>query len=148
MCIDNRVLYSMRILIILALTGSLLACSSSSTGPASTSDNAGKGKIRFYRVNDLGQQTALTVVKGADKTGCHNFFKKSRLHRVAVTGFQYCEVFADKNCAAGSKLSAQWQAKKIKSEDKKQPTTTFTKGTRWVFDKGGNIRAHSWRCVE
>lgn len=136
----------MRILIILALTGSLLACASSSTAPNSTSADVRKGKIRFYRVNDRGQQTILSVVKDTDKTGCHNFFKKSRLHRIAVTGFQYCEVYSNKNCDAGSKLSAQWLAKKVKSEDKKQPTTRFTKGTRWVFDRAGNVKARSWQC--
>ena len=134
----------MRILILLTLTGLLAACASSSQPAAST--DANKGKIRFYRVNDLGQQTILTVVKNTDKTGCHNFFKKSRLHRIAVTGFQFCEVYSDKNCEASSKLSAQWLAKKVKSEDKKNPTTTFTKGSRWVFDRQGNIKAHSWRC--
>ncbi len=138
----------MRIFIILAIAGLLVACASSSTSSTSGPDGVSKGKIRFYRVNDLGQQTILSVVKDTDKTGCHNLFKKSRLHRIAVTGFQYCEVFAEKNCKTGSKLSAQWLAKKVKSEDKKQPTTTFTKGSRWVFDRGGNIRAHSWRCVE
>lgn len=138
----------MRIVVILTLTVLLVACSSSSIRSASTTADAGKGKIRFYRVNDIGQQTALTVVKDTDITGCHNFFKKSRLHRVAVTGFKYCEVYAKKDCDASSKLSAQWLARKVKSEDKKQPTTRFTKGSRWVFDKGGNIKAHSWRCVE
>lgn len=138
----------MRIIVISTLTVLLVACSSSSIRSASTTADAGKGKIRFYRVNDIGQQTALTVVKDTDKTGCHNFFKKSRLHRVAVTGFEYCEVYAKKDCDASSKLSAQWLARKVKSEDKKQPTTRFTKGSRWVFDKGGNIKAHSWRCVE
>ncbi len=137
----------MRVLIILVLTALLTACASSSSRSAEDSQAANKGKIRFYRVNDLGQQTILSVVKDTEKPGCHNFFKKSRLHRIAVTGFQYCEVYSNKNCQAGSKLSAQWMAKKVKSEDKKQPTTKFTKGSRWVFDRGGNIRAHSWRCV-
>ena len=137
----------MRTLIILGLAVFIAACASSTTNE-SASDGDSKGKIRFYRVNDIGQQTSLTVVKSTDEIGCHNFFKKSRLHRIAVTGFEYCEVYAEKNCEAGSKLSAQWMAKKVKSADKMQPTTTFTKGSRWVFDAQGNIRAHSWRCVE
>ena len=138
----------MRVFMILVLVGLLGACASSSTGHDSQSQATSKGKIRFYRVNDLGQQTILSVVRNTDKTGCHNLFKKSRLHRVAITGFQYCEVYSSKNCEADSILAAQWMAKKVKSEDKKHPTTKLTKGTRWVFSKGGNIRAHSWRCFE
>ncbi len=74
--------------------------------------------------------------------------KKSRLHRIAVKGFQYCEVFAEKDCQEDTKLSAQWLAKRVKSDDKKEPTTKFTKGSRWVFDREGNIKARSWRCYE
>ena len=138
----------MRVFMILVLAALLGACASSSSGTASDPQATTKGKIRFYRVNSIGQQTILTVVRNTDKVGCYNLFKKSSLHRVAVSGFQYCEVYSSRNCEADSILKAQWTAKKVKSEDKKNPTTTLTKGTRWVFAKGGNIKAHSWRCVE
>lgn len=138
----------MRVFIVLLISALLGACASSSSVSGTDPQATQKGKIRFYRVNDHGQQTILTVVRNTDKAGCHNLFKKSRLHRVAVTGFQYCEVYSSKNCEAGSELNAQWMAKKVKAEDKKHPTARLTKGTRWVFDPGGNVRAHSWRCVE
>ena len=136
----------MRVFVILILMCLLGGCASSGSSSSSTSEI--NGKIRFYRVNSDGQQVGFTLVKDTEKTGCQNMLKRSSLHRIAVSGFQYCEVYAEKNCAAGSKLSALWLAKRVKSEDKLQPTTQFTKGSRWIFDREGNIKAHSWRCYE
>jgi len=103
--------------------------------------------IYFYKVNSKGQQSTLSFVRNADEPGCHNLFTTSDLHRVAQSGFEYCEVFEEKDCQ-GEPLAAQWMAKRIKSEEKKVPTTKLTKGTRWVFNPEGNIDARSWRCVE
>lgn len=103
--------------------------------------------IYFYKVNKRGQQSTLSFVRNADEPGCHNLFTTSDLHRVAQSGFEYCEIFEEKDCQ-GEPLAAQWMAKRIKSEEKKVPATKLTKGTRWVFNPEGNIDARSWRCVE
>ena len=103
--------------------------------------------IRFYKVNSNGQQSSLSFVMNAGKPGCHNLFTTSDLHRVAQIGFEFCEVFEEKDCQ-GQPLAAQWMSKRVKSEEKKVPATRVTKGTRWVFNPEGNIDARSWRCVE
>ena len=137
----------MRYFIALIIIVFLSACASSGGGQSSTKSSS-DGTIWFYRTNSQGQQIALTLVKDTDQPGCHNLLKRSRLHRIAVKGFEYCEVYAEKDCQQGTKLSAQWLAKRVKSDDKKQPTTKFSKGSRWVFDREGNIMARSWRCVD
>ena len=136
----------MRVISIILLITFLSACAS--TGDSGSASNNNDNNIWFYRTNSQGQQTSFTLVKDTNLPGCHNMLKLSRLHRIALKGFQYCEVFAEKDCQEGTKLSAQWLAKRVKSEDKKQPTTKFTKGSRWVFDREGNIRARSWQCFE
>ena len=138
----------MRFISIILLITFLSACASSGNSSQSTSASNSDGNIWFYRTNSKGQQIGFTLVKDTNVPGCHNLLKTSRLHRIAVKGFQYCEVFAEKDCQEGTKLSAQWLAKRVKSDDKKQPTTKFSKGSRWVFDREGNIMARSWRCVE
>ena len=138
----------MRVLLSLVLVMFLSACASSGGSSQSSSASSTDGNIWFYRTNSKGQQTAFTLVKDTNEPGCHNMLKRSRLHRIAVKGFEYCEVFAEKNCTDGTELSAVWLAKRVKSEDKLQPKTKFTKGSRWVFDREGNIMARSWRCVE
>lgn len=138
----------MRFLLCLVLISFLSACASSGGGQSSKSAGNSDNNIWFYRLNNKAQQTSFTLVKDTNVAGCHNMLKKSRLHRIALKGFQYCEVFAEKDCRDGTQLSAQWLAKKVKSEDKKHPTTKFTKGSRWVFDREGNVKARSWRCVD
>ena len=136
----------MRFVSIILVITFLSACASSGGGEATSNNN--DNNIWFYRTNSIGQQTSFTLIKNTNQSGCHNMIKQSQLHRVAVKGFQYCEVFAEKDCKDATKLSAQWLAKRVKSDDKKQPTTKFSKGSRWVFNRDGNVKARSWRCTE
>ena len=107
-----------------------------------------RADIRFYHLNEQGQQYRSEFVRNADKTGCHTFLKKRNVYRVAQVRFAYCEVYSERDCAEDSVLTARWIGKRKKSEDKKKPVTRLTPGAMWALADRANVKVRSWRCEE
>ena len=96
--------------------------------------------FRIYRANKHLQQDRV-IATNEDEPGCHNLLLSLKIYRVAQIGYEYCTVYADRDCEAGSEVSVSW-----KQED--APVTRFTQGDRW-FLAGGDRRGHdmgSWYC--
>lgn len=105
--------------------------------------------IRFYKtINEEGQERALMMVKNDDQPGCHTVNSRRKASRIAVMGFEYCEIFAEPDCADGSKMNPLW-AKKKKKDQKlidRAKDGRLTQGTRWMLGTGDNISFRSFRC--
>jgi len=101
-----------------------------------------KQTVRFYKVNRQLQADRLRFTnRAAKKAGCHNFIKKTRVHRIVQLGYERCSLYAKKSCLAESVLSAV-------TEKDKTPVTNLSQGVSWFFDiehKRGE-RAKSWYC--
>ena len=98
--------------------------------------------VRFYKVNKNLQADRLRFTnRAASKPGCHNFIKKTRVHRIVQLGYQSCSFYAKKSCLADSILSAV-------TEKDKTPMTQLTQGVSWFFDqeKKRGERMKSWYC--
>jgi len=102
--------------------------------------------IRFYKVNDKGQETRQSMVRNTDEPGCHNVRRSLKASRVVVLGFSWCEVYAEKDCDPQSRLVANWDGERKKSEAKRQPNGRMDKGTRWVLNPVENIPVASFNC--
>jgi len=103
---------------------------------------ASKQTVRFYKVNRQLQADRLRFTnKAAKKPGCHNFIKKTRVHRLVQLGYESCSLYAKKSCLAESIISAV-------TEKDKTPVTTLTEGKSWFFDieHRRGTRAKSWYC--
>lgn len=134
------------LLAILSATFLLSACTTTGSSPPGNAPGGIEPDILFYRINSLGQQTKLTLVPNSHEPGCHNLLKTSRVHRVQMYGFDYCEVYAEDDCKADTVMPAQWMSKRNKDPEKQEALTKLTKGGRWVLDPGANARVSSWQC--
>lgn len=103
-------------------------------------------EIRFYSVNNYTQQALVQLVKDTDLPGCHNFFRKTKVHRVSVIGFEGCTVYSEKNCPDAHVVEASWKAKKKNDANQQAPQQVLTEGSRWVVTNEGNIGLSSWKC--
>jgi len=101
---------------------------------------AAHADIRFYTINDRGQQSLLPLVWKPDSPGCHALPISWKVHKVAVVRFEYCEVFSSRDCADGTQVKAYWKKKPNRS------ATFLTPGTEWYFDPKGEVEVGSWRC--
>lgn len=97
--------------------------------------------VRFYKINKKGQQRHLEFTRNTDEQGCHNFLKRTKVHRVAQVRFDYCKVFTERDCAEGSEIAARW-------EGKEEPTTKLTQGSLWLLADTDNVKIRSWECVK
>ncbi|MFT6406682.1 MAG: hypothetical protein ACJAQ6_000092 [Arenicella sp.] len=98
--------------------------------------------VRFYKINKDGITQALRfTAKKARKTGCHNFIRKARLHRVVQYQYKTCRVFADKSCQTESIMS-------FYRDKEPAPTTDLIEGFGWypVGDNERGEKAKSWFC--
>lgn len=105
--------------------------------------------IRFYKtINEEGQERSLMMIKNDDEPGCHTVNSLRKASRIAVMGFEYCEIYAESDCADGTKLNPMW-AKKKKGDKKlidRAKDGRMTQGTRWMLGTGENIGFRSFRC--
>jgi len=97
--------------------------------------------IRFYKLNSKGQQNRLLIRESRLKrAGCQNFATQTTIYRLTQIGFQYCQVFQEKNCEASSILEGLWKGEK--------PDSNFSQGGEWLFTQYGEngAEAQSWFC--
>lgn len=102
--------------------------------------SAAERDFRIYRVNDEMQLDRIPAFN-EDEPGCHNLLLRFTVYRVAQIGYQYCTVYAEKDCKAGSELQVAWK-------EKQAPVTQFTQGDRWflVSDDRHGHKMGSWYC--
>lgn len=97
--------------------------------------------VRFYKLNKKGQQNRLFIRESRlKKPGCHNFSTSPKIYRLTQIGYEYCIVFAKKNCSAGTEITGGWKGDKIDSK--------LSEGGEWLFthhNKKG-VKAKSWSC--
>lgn len=97
--------------------------------------------IRFYKLNSKGQQNRLVIRQSRlKKPGCHNFTTSPKIYRLTQIGYEYCIVFAKKNCSPGTEISGSWKGDEL--------DTKFSQGGEWLFthhDEKG-VKAKSWSC--
>ena len=104
-----------------------------------------EAEIRFYSMNEQQQQRELVLVPGAGQAGCHNLPLTRAVYRVAQVGFTFCEIYANKDCQAGSEHNLRWAAT-TQDSDKIGPTTRITPGAKWLFATAGATKVRSWSC--
>lgn len=77
--------------------------------------------IRFYKVNNKEQPTRLSIRrKTAEQAGCHNFRLKARVFQLNQVGYEYCSLYAEKDCAQQSLiLATKHQTKNIANDKSK-----------------------------
>ncbi len=105
--------------------------------------------IRFYKtINDEGQERALMMIKNDDEPGCQTVHSLRKASRVAVMGFEYCEIYAEPECAAETRIHPLWAKKKNKTEKliDRAKNGRMTQGTRWMLGSGDNVGFRSFRC--
>jgi hypothetical protein len=103
------------------------------------SNIAWAAEIRFYTSNSRQQQSLISLVTGTSKPGCHNFLTKRRVYRISQVGFEYCRIFAEKNCKDEGVVTVRWK-------NKKQPTEKLTPGARWFLEGEQGAKISSWEC--
>ena len=101
---------------------------------------ASAANFRIYRVNDEMQLDRIPAFH-EDEPGCHNMLLRFTVYRVAQIGYEYCTVYSEKDCKAGSELQVSWK-------QKENPVTQFTQGDRWflVSDDSHGRKMGSWYC--
>lgn len=98
--------------------------------------------LRLYRVNKDGISDRFWFTRGkARNPGCHNIFKKSRLHRAVQYGYPVCYIFSKKNCPLESALT-------FTREDEDTPQLALSQGYSWftVSEHKRGERVKSWHC--
>lgn len=106
-------------------------------------DNKTNKIIRFYKLNKQKQQNRLLIRESRlSKTGCHNFATTPTIYRLTQIGFEYCVIYAKKDCPAGTEIMGSWK-------DKKRDIK-LTQGGTWFFNQHSprGEKAKSWYCHE
>ena len=98
--------------------------------------------VRFYKVNKFLQADRIRFTKKrAAQAGCHNFLKKSRVHRAVYFGFGACSLFSQKDCPLDSVIA-------VAREKDEVSTTVMAEGYSWFpqseHPQGSKLK--SWYC--
>ena len=118
--------------------------------------------VRFYKVNRQIQPDRIRFTANkAALPGCHNFLKRSRIHRAVQIGYTSCSVFADKDCAATSIVAVSRETDDLEAENldtenletaapvaARATSNTLSEGVGWypVSDHRRGVKLRSWSC--
>jgi hypothetical protein len=113
--------------------------------------------VRFYKVNGQIQPTRIRfTAKKAVLAGCHNFVKRTRIHRAVQIGYSSCRLYADKDCAALSIVAVSRETDDLQAEDleadeapiEKATSNTLSEGVGWypVSEHRRGVKLRSWSC--
>ena len=113
--------------------------------------NAGeKATVRVYSLNKKGQATRKKWVKSVRPGQCFNARKAHGVHRFAQLGYEFCELFGDKNCNPDQRVTAMWQGKHYrvggKEIDTSIPQIQLGRGSKWILHPTQNIKVRSILC--
>lgn len=116
---------------IAALAGIVLLASAAATWAAD---------FRIYRANKSLQIDQVPAFN-EDEPGCHNMLLGLTVYRVAQIGYEYCTVYAEKDCQEGTEVPVSWK-------EEEAPVKQFTQGDRWflVSDDPQGHEMGSWYC--
>ena len=108
----------------------------------------GNGKIRMYKLNKKKQLVKLNWIKGGGEMVCVNSKKRRDIHRFAQIGYEFCQLFAEKDCEAGTEVTAMWTGKKLRNTDIdiSRPQTKLLQGSEWITHPEKNTAIRSWFC--
>ena len=97
-------------------------------------------EFRAYRANDELQLDRIPTLN-EDEPGCHNMMLGFSVYRVAQIGFEYCAIYSEKNCQAGTEVPVTWKKEEA-------PVKQFTQGDRWflVSEERRGRSVESWYC--
>lgn len=106
------------------------------------------GKLRMYKLNSKGQPVRQKWLKDTEEEGCHTSFRSREVYRFAQLGFEFCTLYSQDDCAAGSEVPATWGGRKyVKADfDIEQPQNRLLEGTEWYLHPEENIEISSWYC--
>lgn len=110
--------------------------------PLSQAQNRDHRDVRFYKVNKFLQADRIRFTKKkARQLGCHNFLKKSRVHRAVQFGYGACSLFSKKDCPLDSVIAVARKKDDVS-------TTVMAEGYGWFpqseHPQGSKLR--SWYC--
>lgn len=96
--------------------------------------------FRIYRANKSLQIDKVPAFN-EDEPGCHNMLLGLTVYRVAQIGYEYCTVYAEKDCQEGTEVPVSWK-------EEEAPVKQFTQGDRWflVSDDPQGHEMGSWYC--
>lgn len=116
---------------IAVLAGFILLASTTATWAAD---------FRIYRANKSLQIDQVPAFN-EDEPGCHNMLLGLTVYRVAQIGYEYCTVYAEKDCQEGTEVPVSWK-------EEEAPVKQFTQGDRWflVSDDPQGHKMGSWYC--
>ena len=114
----------------------------SSSIQLSQAQNRAHQDVRFYKVNKFLQADRIRFTKKKAKSiGCHNFLKKSRVHRAVQFGYGACSLFSKKDCPLDSVIAVARKKDEV-------TTTVMAEGYGWFTQsehpQGSKLR--SWYC--
>lgn len=97
-------------------------------------------EFRAYRANEELQLDRIPTLN-EDEPGCHNMMLGFSVYRVAQIGFEYCAIYSEKDCQAGTEVPVTWKKEKA-------PVKQFTQGDRWflVSEERRGRSVGSWYC--
>lgn len=121
----------MRKLAVAACLGSMLLAMTSAAWAAD---------FRVYRANDQLQLDQVPIMD-EDEPGCHNMLLRLTVYRVAQIGYEFCSIYAQKDCESGTEIPVTWKQEEA-------PVKQFTQGDRWflVSDDRQGTTMGSWYC--
>lgn len=113
--------------------------------------------VRFYKVNRQIQSNRIRFTANkAALSGCHNFLKRSRIHRAVQIGYSSCSLFADKDCATLSIVAVSRETDDLETDDletdeapiDKATSNTLSEGVGWypVSEHRRGVKLRSWSC--
>lgn len=96
--------------------------------------------FRIYRANKSLQIDQVPAFN-EDEPGCHNMLLGLTVYRVAQIGYEYCTVYAEKDCQEGTEVPVSWK-------EEEAPVKQFTQGDRWFLesDDPQGHKMGSWYC--
>ena len=106
------------------------------------------GSVRIYKLNSKDQLVKQRWIKNRHLSGCRDLRRSRKAYRFAQTGFAWCTVYADGDCAEGSEIAAMWRGKNYRTADIdiNKPQTKMLPGSEWYLDEDSNIKIGSWFC--
>lgn len=116
--------------------------------PAAMAAEGREPGVRFYKLNKKGQVRNYMYLRHTGEPGCHNFVRTRPVHRFAQTGFEWCQLFAGKDCKPGELVKAKWDGRGYHRVeiDEDEPQPRLYEGSRWVLAPDGNVKVRSWYC--
>lgn len=132
---------------------SLLTAGTLSQIAQAQEDHLIKSTIRFYKINKHQQTTKIRISKRKTKQpGCHNFKRATPVYNAIQTGYMWCQLFTQKNCADGSSVNVSHSksdtyTQRLSQGYAWQPISLANNATdTQTNDRQQGLKIRSWSC--